>query len=295
MWLSSNASVAKRGIISELPRALKQARRDRQAYSLVEGQWRSDDKEPHLCCTVPAASADPQSHCYEPSAKKVPIQMAKMITSPLLVDKSLNAANTCAAAEEMLEYTRADGKAMATQRPRALDHSSFMTLMDLMLHRDTDSAQVAACSALLHQSLANVPGSWQPLHFSCVMQLIHNIAAAPLLKLVAIAAALGLVHQAIRDAARLGIGPVMLLTDALPAAELYRQPLVAALGVFTSWGISSKALNQSTLNCSKTVLSSARGRACFAALQLVGSIGLILVEQGRLTSSRAAELLAAAH
>jgi hypothetical protein len=51
-------------------------------------------------------------------------------------------------------------------------------------------------------------------------------------KLLAITDALGTVHQAIRDAARLDIGPVILLGDADSAAELYRQPLVAALGLF---------------------------------------------------------------
>jgi hypothetical protein len=38
-----------------------------------------------------------------------------------------------------------------------------------------------------------------------------------------------------------------------------------------------------------------KGAAYTAALQLVGSYGVILVEQGRLTRTEAAEVLAAAH
>jgi hypothetical protein len=44
-----------------------------------------------------------------------------------------------------------------------------------------------------------------------------------------IADALCIIQQAIRDAARLGTGPEMLLTNAVSAAELYRQSLATAL------------------------------------------------------------------
>jgi hypothetical protein len=125
--------------------------------------------------------------------------------------------------------------AMKTERPRALHQSLFVRLMEFMLDSDTQFTQAAECSAVLHQSLTSVPGSWQPLHMSCIMKLIHSIAAAPSHTLVVISDALGMVQQAIRDAARLGIGPVIFLTDAVSAAELYRQPLAAALKEFISW------------------------------------------------------------
>eukprot|EP00953_Heterococcus_sp_UTEX-ZZ885_P006434 3936-Heterococcus_DN1.PRE.3 len=255
-----------------------------------------------MCCTADLATAGALHMycCYERFAEcKVDFRnQIAQVGSLLPYVLSIDVPDPWPAAKKILECMRAGVlfEPLSVRRyPRALHQSLFMSLMTLMLHNDTHSAQAAACSALLHQSLTNVPGSWQPLQMSCVMQLIHSIAAAPLQKLLAITDALGIVHQAIRDAARLGIGPVILLGDALPAAELYRQPLVAALGLFISWGTGGSALRLSKLNCSQAVLSSAKGRACTAALQLVGSIGRILVEQGRLTSTQAAELLAAAH
>jgi hypothetical protein len=208
---------------------------------------------------------------------------------------SLSAPDPWPAAEAIMKCMRADCGAMTgTERPRALHQSLFMRLMEFMLHSDTQGTQAAACSAVLHQSLTSVPGSWQPLQMSCIMKLIHRIASAPSHTLVVISDVLGMVQQAIRDAARLGIGPVILLTDVVSAAELYGQPLAAALNQFVSWGSSSNALQLSTRSRDQVLLYSARGRACAAALQLVGSIGRILVEQGRLTGVRAAEVLAAA-
>jgi hypothetical protein len=196
----------------------------------------------------------------------------------------------------ILEYMRADPNSMtATQCPCALHQTLCIRLLEVMCHNDTQASTAASCSAVLHESLTTAPGSWQPLQMSNVMQMIHSIAAAPARKLVVLADALSMVHQAIRDAARLGVGPVILLSDTVSSAELYRQPLAAALDVYLSWGSSFNEPNLRTLSHDRAVLYSNKGRACTAALQLAGSIGNILVEQGRLTRVRAAEVYAAAY
>jgi hypothetical protein len=114
-----------------------------------------------------------------------------------------------------------------------------------------------------------------------------------------IADAFSIMNQAIRDAARLGIGPVILQSEAVSAAELYREPLVVVLKLYVDWAAaiagSRNALTVLTISRDKALLESARGAAYTAALQLVGSYGVILVEQGRLTRTEAAEVLAAAH
>jgi hypothetical protein len=203
------------------------------------------------------------------------------------------------AADVIIGYMGANCDAMSAMGSGALHPSCFTSLMDFLVHQDTQGTQAAVCSTILHQSLANAPGSWQPLQASCVMQLIRSIPVAPSHTLVAIADALNIMHQAIRDAARLGIGPVILQSEAVSAAELYREPLVVVLGLFVNWAAaiagSGNALTLSTISRDKPLLESARGAAYTAALQLVGSYGAILVEQGRLTRTEAAEVLAAAH
>jgi hypothetical protein len=194
------------------------------------------------------------------------------------------------------EFMRADDDlTTVTQCPCALHQTLCTRLLEVMCHNDTHSSTAASCSAVLHQFLTTAPGNWQPLQMSSIMQMMHSITGAPARQLVVLADALGIVHQAIRDAARLGVGPVILLTDTVTSAELYREPLAAALDIYFSWGSSVNMLDVSTLSQERAVLYSSKGRACTAALQLAGFIGNILVEQGRLTSVRAAEVFAAAH
>jgi hypothetical protein len=293
----------KRTNISELPHLLKQARSSTKegtsAYT-ASSTTNASFTRCTMCHTAVLARAGPLHAycCYERFVERKVVlryQIAQVESTMPFVMR-LSVADPWPAAEAIMKCMRADSGAMVeTERPRALHQSLFMRLMEFMLHSDTQGTQAAACSAVLHQSLTSVPGSWQPLQMSCIMDLIHRIAAAPSHQLVVISDALGIIHQAIRDAARLGIGPVILLTDAVCAAELYRQPLAAALNEFISWGSSGHALPLGTLSRDQVVVYSARGRACTAALQLVGCIGLILEEQGRLTRIRAAEVLAAAH
>jgi hypothetical protein len=217
---------------------------------------------------------------------------------PFRVTMNLNIAEPWPA-EVIIGYTGANCDVMTTMGSGALHPSCFTSLMAFLVHQDTQGTQAAACSAILHQSLASVPGSWQPLQASCVMQLIYSIAGAPCHTLLMIADAFSIMNQAIRDAARLGIGPVILQSEAVSAAELYREPLVVVLKLFVDWAAaiagSRNALTVLTISRDKALLESARGAAYTAALQLVGSYGVILVEQGRLTRTEAAEVLAAAH
>eukprot|EP00953_Heterococcus_sp_UTEX-ZZ885_P014422 8164-Heterococcus_DN1.PRE.27 len=292
MQSTNNVSSVKRGNIYEVPRAFKQARRFETVHALIDISTRGDNRCGLRCHTDPPQACICRERAVAGNAD-LRNTMAQIVSS-LTTVSSFDTEDSWPAAAHVLIYLRAeDQSAMTTHCPRALHSSMFVSLMDLMMHNDTQATQAAACSAILHQSLTSAPGSWQPQQLSYVMQLIHSIAAAPSHSLVNVADALGIVHQAIRDADRLGSGPVM-LTDAIPAAELYRQPLVAALGLFIAWGGSG---NVTSLSCSynKAVPCLARGRACTAALQLAGSIGLILVRQGRLTKSQAAEVLATAH
>jgi hypothetical protein len=254
----------------------------------------NNDKISTRCLTAYPTSANSCERFVEDRIG-LKYQRAQVETS-LLVGLSSDAVLQWQEPETILEYMRADPDSMtATQCPCTLHQTLCIRLLEVMCHNDTQDSTAASCSAVLHESLTTAPGSWQPLQMSNVMQMIHSLAAAPARKLVVLADALSMIHQAIRDAARLGVGPVILLTDTVSSAELYRQPLAAALDVYLSWGCSFSIANLSTLSHDRAVLYSNKGRACTAALRLAGSIGHILVEQGRLTRVRAAEVYAAAY